>query len=524
MMRRILRHLRLLTICGMILILPAVSLSGCKKVETDMTAESGDDDKEDEKAEKKKDKNSKKKKGEDDTEEVDITQETKEEDEKPKVVEGNVLTCQQNLIYNLKLSQDNGYDQEQMYQMGIYGGLINLGWPDLTDNDEVRYILYDLNLNGNDELILTYKDELVDIYAYDGNKYIHAYSNATENGDISKITIYEDGLIESNDTSADLEQGAEHTIWHALNPEIGYSFPIIEKYVYEEGESEYYTFCYDDATSAEIVKAYREYGDIPVWAYEWGDELTESEYNDLCSKASKIELPAGRKLSDVEIPEDHDAMNFPNSKIAAAKEKPVGTIELTDKVQYEANIFISNFVEQHHNGDEYYGISADSDIYDLAQFVFRYYYLNDFKQLEGPDYNELSLEKTNKVLDRFFGITLTEEEAAEFVNEEYSDREYYKDGVFRFISGDGDFMYTDTAVVYEIYEFSDGTLKMNFIAYRPDPDYDPDYDAVYHYNSKEAMNDGTMIWRARGTAYVKPFKYNGRNTYQLISMEVYSDY
>ena len=117
-----------------------------------------------------------------------------------------------------------------------------------------------------------------------------------------------------------------------------------------------------------------------------------------------------------------------------------------------------------------------------------------------------------------------EVQAAEFTSEYYPDREYYEDGKFHIMSGDGDFMYPDMAIVTGLYELADGTYMMCFTAYNPDPDYYIEYDELYKYDKKATYSDSHLTWKANGVAYVKPYKYKGRDTYQLISMEVYSYY
>lgn len=502
----------------MLLLLVPVTGGCASKSEKEVAASDEEDKEEKEDADKEeKQKKKKKKKKDDGEDEVDITQEDAGPEGTTEVdMSSEISRMQMEFLYEYKLAQEYKYTDDELMQLGIYSGLEDFGWPESAVFDEIRYVFYDIDSNGTDEMIITYLDKITDIYGFDGEKVKRAFSVSAD----SEVVLFSNGMLMINVPFA--EQGPI-TTWYEFNSDIGNYFPAFEAYYHDGSENEFYTYCYDESVADEIVESYRNYGTIPVWAYEWGDVITEKEYNDMCPDVPAVELGEGARLTDLRIPADFEGVDFPNSRTASSKASVVCDVELDDKAQYEANIFISNFAEQHHNGNEYYCLSADSEVNDLVHFAYQYYNFNDFDQLEGSYLEQVSLDKVNKVLDRFFGIKLTKEQAAEFYSEYYPDREYYEDGMFHIVSGDGDFMYPDMAIVTGLYELADGTYMMCFTAYNPDTDEDFEDIELYHITPSEAMNNGKLQWKGHGVAYVKPYKYQGRDTYQLISLEAYSN-
>ncbi|MCR4788509.1 MAG: hypothetical protein K5888_07980 [Lachnospiraceae bacterium] len=527
------KHILRSILCLLMIFLLIPSVAGCTAGDSAEASESDEEDEEEEdrdKEEAKEKKKHKKKKAEEDgkedpeqdSEEVDITTETASEATPVPVnydiSPAEISNMQIEILCRYLEAQENACSEDELYEMDIYSGLESYGWPQSVNPDTISYLFYDVNSDGINELIIEYCETITDIWGYDGVKMHRAFGT----GSGSIVMLHEDGMLEVGTPYTD---NGDNVKWYKFDAELGDYFPAFEAYYNEEAVNEFYTFCFDENSRQEVVQSYRDYGYYPVWVEEWGHNLTEEEYNDLCSDAPVVTFDDRYLLSDLDIPETHERHDFPNGRLGMNGLEKKKEITITEDMQYEANIFISNFVEQYQNGDEYHSISYDSDVYKLVRFVTDYYDLNDFEQLEGSYLNELSLKKVNKELDRFFGIKLTEDQAAEFYNDEYATTEYYEDGVFHFINGDGD-PKEDIAVVYEMNELSDGNYEMNFFVYSPDLDYLDEGGETYHLTSKEAMSlrdKKDLYWKAKGTAYVKPHKYNNRNTYQMISMEVYSN-
>ncbi|MBQ8946804.1 MAG: hypothetical protein IJ058_08340 [Lachnospiraceae bacterium] len=198
-------------------------------------------------------------------------------------------------ILNLyKEAQDNKYSEDQVLDMGIESELIQHGWPFASLNDEVRYVLYDVNNDGTDELLITYFDALQDIYTSDGAQLKLAYSCPYR----GELSLHEDGMLEMR-FAATVSNAS--TTWYVLNTTVGDYLPVCE-WCYtattdDPAGSEYYTYDYDSARAG-VESTYKVTGNIPVTAWEWSDEITEADYNKLKSSAPEITLPRGTPISE----------------------------------------------------------------------------------------------------------------------------------------------------------------------------------------------------------------------------------
>ena len=419
----------------------------------------------------------------------------------------------EDILFMYKEAQDGKYSDKEVERMGLDTELVQYGWPFASLNEEVRYLYYDLDSDGSDELIIIYFDDIADIYGFDGTNVRHAFSTPYK----SIVELYPDGMLS---LSSFIGMKYSYTTWYQYDSSFADFLPVFEINSDSENGESCYTFCaynMSDEERKEVEDCYNNYGSYPVWLHEWSSEISIQEYEKLLPTASPVKLPAGEKIDDLKLPADRT----PRLKPHAAK---TGTIELTDSVQYEANIFISNFAEQRHNGAETYTLSADSDIYDLVYFAFKHIKMNSYDDLtvDGSSY-VLSLEKVNTVLDRFFGITLSEEKAKEFYNDDYATTEYYGDGNFYLIAADGE-IFGDIAVVKEINELEDGTYEMLFDVYAPSADiYDTgekDAKALYHLRASEAYDAEDISWRTTGSAIVTPYHYNGRYTWRMVILYI----
>ena len=295
-------------IISLILLLFVPVAGGCASKSEKDVSESREEEKEESEESGKKDKDKKKnrkknrKKKETEEEKVNITQE--ENVEPQGMVDADpseISRMQMEMLYEYKLAQEYKYSEDELMQLGIYSGLLDFGWPKSADFDGIRYVFHDIDSNGTDEMIITYQDKITDIYGFDGEKIIRAYVVSAD----SEAVLFSNGMLMIN---VPLNEQGPITTWYEFNSEIGMYFPSFEAYYHEgyiEGsENEFYTYCYDESTANEIVESYRNYGTIPVWAYEWGDTMTEQEYNDMCPDVPAADLPEGEKLSDLDIPSD----------------------------------------------------------------------------------------------------------------------------------------------------------------------------------------------------------------------------
>lgn len=196
-------------------------------------------------------------------------------------------------------------------------------------------------------------------------------------------------------------------------------------------------------------------------------------------------------------------------------------------MQYEANIFLSNFAEQYD--------FTDFDIYayggkPVIDFAHRFAKINEGGAISYDGlYEVLTLDYVQGVLDRFFGLTIGPSDYLDLPSPTYTfDSSYhgpfYKDGKFYYDAADGA-TYTQFAVVYQILKFADGHLEMAFRRYdRLDFDTVGGLavsDAHYYLTLAEAEANPNLLNIGNGYAKVYPKVYGGHNTYQLIEYHEY---
>ncbi len=154
-------------------------------------------------------------------------------------------------------------------------------------------------------------------------------------------------------------------------------------------------------------------------------------------------------------------------------------IKLSSDLQYKANIFLSNFSEQHYRGNPDYSPA------EYAHFVMEWMEVNKPRELTlSGDYTWLSHEQINKTLGRYFGSNLTEgdfygagvnnlyggiikegKDGKSYYCEPLADGEMYKNNGFSVVSSIEDLGSENT---------KDPTknryLRMNFTVYAMDAD------------------------------------------------------
>lgn len=207
----------------------------------------------------------------------------------------------QNILYMYKEAQDGKYTMEQVEEMGLGTELVQYGWPYAVYGTDVRYLYYDVDADGTDELIITYYNDIIDIYGYDGERvrlsFSTPYRGITEN--------HPDGML---NLTFSINASDFNSTWYKYDTALGDYFSVFErKYDDEHGDS-FYTFCYYGLSNEEhdeIEKSYRETGYYPVWTGEWSDEIAEEEYEKLLPETSPIKLPEGESISDIILPDDY---------------------------------------------------------------------------------------------------------------------------------------------------------------------------------------------------------------------------
>ncbi len=189
--------------------------------------------------------------------------------------------------------------------------------------------------------------------------------------------------------------------------------------------------------------------------------------------------------------------------------------------QYTANIFLSNFSEQ--NAFVRNGFDVNNPNYDdLIQFVYLYCKINRRSSLnvettQNGSFYTVTLDTVNNVLNRHFGITLTQEQASQIGS--------YRNGSFYFIAADGE-AYNKLTVVNRIESLGNDTYELSFDIYTLNLDvyYSNNgsvYSGYYYTTADSARANSDLTWKASGIALVRPYSHDGIQTMQLIRYSVY---
>ncbi|MBQ6569523.1 MAG: hypothetical protein IJL87_04635, partial [Clostridia bacterium] len=238
------------------------------------------------------------------------------------------------------------------------------------------------------------------------------------------------------------------------------------------------------------------------------DDNTETQTTD--------SLPA----SETETQETESTANTESKSESDNKNKEY-TVSMTADQQYSANLFLSNFAEQ---GFGDYDKNRELDAGQLLYFAYFFNKINnqeknvEYVHENERDYSKYSLKNCNKTIERFFGLTITEKQAEGVKSDWY----FYKDGNFYIASGDGE-SYNTLAIVDSLTHLKDGTYRMQFKIYELDLDIywqDGIAKKYYQMTGEQAAKSKDLRFIREGTAIVSPYKYNNKDTYQIISYNV----
>ena len=190
-------------------------------------------------------------------------------------------------------------------------------------------------------------------------------------------------------------------------------------------------------------------------------------------------------------------------------------VSLTSSEQYEINLFLSNFAEQHFQNYDSNNYSDDQ----LIQFAYISTRVNrsDAQYFEGS-YTCMNLDDINYAYQRFFNKTFIPEEGRT-----YAEYYLYENGKLKAPSADGA-SYGILTVVDSLVPNSDGTYNVTFKNYEfpefntagymiPSKDY-------YYTTPEQAEASNEMRCLQTGTAVVQRKDPNQANSYFLIKYDV----
>ena len=397
------------------------------------------------------------------------------------------MRAYQDVLNLYKEAQDGKYSPEQVEEIGLHTELVQHGWPYATAGDEVRYLYFDVDSDGTDELIFTYHDDIQDIYAYDGNAAKPVWSTPYR----GIATLYPDDLIllyEPYGVSGGVET------WSQYDGGLCDYFDVFQYSYGEDGES-WHTYSYyymDESTYEYMMEIFEESGRYPAWIHEWAEELTEDEYERLLPKADPVRLPQGETLSGSDSSDD------------VSERDTADSITLTDEMQKDLNLFLSNFAEQFF---EYYDY-GHPDAERLIQFSFSFSWINKRSNIEEENtMYRMGVDKVKTVLNKYFVTVLRDDElyGAGGPIPRYS---FYQEKEYFYFPPPGGVMYNAIAVVEQAENSGNDQLVLYFKTYVLDPEIYRDYNGVipqryYALSKREADQTQYLTEDRDGMAVVK---------------------
>ncbi len=394
------------------------------------------------------------------------------------------------ILYLYKEAQAGGYDVARMDNIGLNTGLGQLGWPADSLDDEVRYVFYDVDSDGEEELVISSYGYITDIWGYDGEKARIAYINPYR----GTASLYPDGWLCQISSSSATDSA---TCWYKFDTGLGDYFPVFEE-LCGENTTEYYTFCYhdiDDQGRKEVEDGYRKYGDYPVWIHEWSDQIDKTEYDKLLPKSTEIPLPEGDRISDITLPADYE-FRYSAAEGSGISGDPVA---ITKDMQKKLNIFISNFAEQGMGNYDY----GKEDMLQYGYFAYKWSCLNHYSDVKAEDgYYYVSFETVQKVVEKYFGRKLNKAELEACTDTDIH-HGFIKNGGYYMPAADGE-AHTGFAVVTSMEDTGSDIYRMEFTIF--DLDLDAYYDngemipARYYELGAANTDRSDIIKRADGYA------------------------
>ena len=193
-------------------------------------------------------------------------------------------------------AMEGQYDEEALNEAGIYTAMVNYGFPGNGYlPEELGYLYFDIDSDGVSELLIIYMEGIQDIYGFDGTKAVYAYGCPYR----GEAFLHTDGTLEEfygTNTYASVT-------WYRMNGSIGRLLPVADRtyspveHEEEDDHSEYHVFAAEGEWE-QIEQAYWDSGEIPVWAYEWGDVISKAEYEGYASLAPEVHLPDAKPFEN----------------------------------------------------------------------------------------------------------------------------------------------------------------------------------------------------------------------------------
>ena len=236
----------------------------------------------------------------------------------------------------------------------------------------------------------------------------------------------------------------------------------------------------------------------------------------------------GEKTTDIAQPTADNIQSTHDTGVQPStpqKQELIGN--MTPDQKYAVNIFLSNFSELSFNdfnadnaGREqliYFGClhnsrnHTDGAISISDEEASKYVELDDFVHA----FYKVSEDTVDATLDRYFGLGVNHGTAVVPTEYSWQWQFEYNDGYYYFDSGEEGDASKYFSIADTMYDNGDGTYTVNFTTYLSG--YSEALSDCYNLTPSQANSNPQIQNKGAGTAVVKPYVYNGTNTYQLIS-------
>lgn len=192
-----------------------------------------------------------------------------------------------------------------------------------------------------------------------------------------------------------------------------------------------------------------------------------------------------------------------------------GKITLSESLQYDLNIFLSNFSESNVGS-----FSSQPSNEELADFALTYNFINRQNLFESGEYSIGEDTAYNYRLDEKYAIETIKKYFDISVKPGFADGyRFYHDGYF-YLEFTGAALSEGFSVVSSVEDVGGNLYKVNFAIYMSDGNDQPYYGYTTQRIQSESASNEYLRYVCDGTAYIRATNIYDRSTYILDSYHV----
>ena len=232
----------------------------------------------------------------------------------------------------------------------------------------------------------------------------------------------------------------------------------------------------------------------------------------LCGCNEDVQVAEVIQEPAVEEPKETETVPEADSEPEIVPEEPqIGELNfdtMTDDEKAELNRFLSKFAETF-----IYEYDENEAGNGTAMFKFALHHSLINLNYEGVVYSEgkydigISEETVNKILDAYFGQTLSQDSVDGPI--------WYENGAYWTVNG-GEVPYAYFNITTNLQKIGDNTYTVSFSKFYDEENSEAKANPAWYSYSYEQACDKCTFWQT-GTATVRQKIYNGKLTYELIS-------